>query len=137
MVLGAMILAASAHAQVYRDGYGQPAQRYDRGGRYERAGGDAVGRALSDLGQGSRYRYLDHRDRKRVEKAESELYKFQDRWARGHFDTHHLDEAISNLQHLVDSDRVPPRERETFNRDAYALRDFRASGGRSYGSRRY
>ncbi len=132
-----LLLAASAvYGQRY-DSYGRP---YDRDGRYDRRydgyrGSDAVNRTLDDLSRARSYLYTDHHERKHFDKAQSELLKFQDRWARGHFDNGRLDEAIENVQHLVNADRVSPRDREILRQDLFALREFRSTRGRFDGGR--
>jgi len=131
LLLG-LLLTTGAGAQIYREGYGRP-DRY-----YQGRGANPVDRAIEDLRRARSLRWSDHRDRKNLEKAESELFKFQERWSRGHFDTHHLDEAISRMQQLANSYMISPRDRETLSQNLYALREFRSSrGDRYWDGRRY
>jgi hypothetical protein len=108
-----------------RDAYARP---YDRGGRGY-YGGDIIGRTMSDLNRAGMWARHDKHDRKRVDHAQRELMKFQDKWARGKFDSHPLDEAIDEMKDLVGSNHVSPRDREMLMRDVEGLRAFRASGG--------
>ena len=117
-------VAVTAHAQRY-DAYGQSYERgYDRGYR-----DDALERAISDLRR-TRTGWFDHHDQHHVDRAISELYKFEDKFRRGHWDGDHLDHAIDSMKHLTNSSRLPPRERDVLYNDTMALRDFRASRGR-------
>lgn len=115
--------------------------RYDnRGysGGYDRRvqSGDIVRRVADDISRARSYGYLGRSERNHLEKAERELFKFQDRWSRGRFDRDPLDDAISHLNHVVNGSRIDPRERDVLARDLYALRDFRESARRgSYGYR--
>lgn len=139
-VLGSALLCASLSAQVYRDGYGRPVDPYrDRGNyggynRPDRAVGDPVNHTLDDIRRARSHGWTSRHDSKEFDKAENELFKFHERLARGRFENHHLDEAISHIQRLVNSARIEPRERDYLARDLYSLRDFRASAaGRYYG----
>ena len=120
-------IALAAQAQRY-DAYGQPFDR-DRG-YYDRSyRGDVLDRSVSDL-QRTRTNWFDHGDQRHIDKALSELYKFENQLRRGHWDGDHLDRAIDNMKHVAESPRIPPRERDTLFNDTMALRDFRASRGR-------
>jgi len=126
LILPALLgIAVAAQAQRY-DAYGQPDRGYydDHSSR-----GEAVDRAISDLRR-TRTAWFDHRDQQRIDKAISELYKFEDKLRRGRWDGDHLDRAIDNMKHLTESGRIPPRERDIIYNDTRALRDFRASRGR-------
>ena len=129
--MGTLLLGSVLSAQVYRDSYGRPmGPDAGRGyGRYDRGYSDPVDRSVEDIRQARAYGYMARHEAKELEKAENELWKFQDRWRRGHFDRHHLDEAIEHLQRFVNSARIDPRQRERLDRDLYALRDFRSSNG--------
>jgi hypothetical protein len=119
LAMASVLLAAAglvASAQVYRD-------------QYRRA--NPVDRAIADLHR-ARSGWVDHHEFKHFDHAERELYRFRGRLAEGRFDTHPLDEGISELNHLANSGRINPRDHEIFARDLYELREFRARGGRFY-----
>ncbi len=126
---------AQAQRPYPRDGYGNP--RYnDRGYRDQYSGdygrgsyrGNVVDRVMSDLSRSGGYGWMDNRDRKRIDRAQRDLAKFQEKWSRGKFDRGKLDSAIDNLQHVVNSSRFDPRSRDRLARDLYDLRDFRSRG---------
>ncbi len=119
-----LLLATGASAQWrYRD--------YDRdqGRSYGRYQGSVVDRALSDLDHARSYGRVDNHERKHFDQARKDLLRFRDNWAKGKFDKDRLDGAIENIQDLVDSNQVHPRERQILGRDLTELRDFRASRG--------
>ncbi len=122
-----LAFALTAGAQVYGGYRGDPYYRgdYDRGyrGGY---GEDIIGQTMADLSRASAY---NRREWKHFDHAQRELGKFQEKWARGHFDSHALDETIDELKHLAYSGRLNPRDREILGRDIEPLREFRASRG--------
>jgi hypothetical protein len=136
LILPALLgIAVAAQAQRY-DVNDQPFER-DRGYRNDRGYRDeALDRAISDLRR-TRTGWFDHHDQHHVDKAISELYKFEDQYRRGRWDGDHLDRAIDNMKHLTNSNRLPPRERDMIYNDTMALRDFRASRGRDGDRGRY
>src|SRR6516162_6367330 len=86
-------------------------------------------RAISDLRR-VRAGWFDGRDQHHIDKAVSELFKFEAKYYRGHWDGDHLDRAIDNMKTLTESGRLRPRDRDLIYGDIMALRDFRASRGR-------
>ena len=130
LVVPALLGAAfAAQAQRY-DAYGQQPYGPDRG--YDDRGyaaGDAVDRSISDLRR-VRTGWFDGRDQHHIDKAVSELYKFEDKYRRGHWDGDHLDRAIDNMKHVTENGRIRPRDRDLIYGDIMALRDFRAARGR-------
>jgi hypothetical protein len=101
------------------------------GGGYGRRGSAApVDRAISDL-ERMRGGWFNS-DHKHLDKAISELTKFQDKlYRQGRFDTGHLDKAISNMERAANHSGRPfgNGQRDTIFRDIDNLRAFRASGG--------
>jgi hypothetical protein len=95
-----------------------------------------VDRAISDLRR-VQAGWFDHRDQHHIDKAVSELFKFEDKVRRGHWDGDHLDRAIDNMKNLTDDSRLRPRDRDQIYGDIMALRDFRASRGRYNGGPYY
>jgi hypothetical protein len=136
ILFGCGVLALDASAQSwqhqpyyrddprYRGGYARQDYGY---GRYEQS---LVNRVMSDLDQAARHARLDGHEAGHFNEAARSLEEFQSKWARGKFDNRRLDNAIHNLEHLTDADRVHGRDREMLSRDLYDLRQFRASRGR-------
>jgi hypothetical protein len=124
-----------------RDGYyddrysqqrGYPNQgRYgnDRYG-YGRNQDSLIERVLADLNIAEANARLDGHERKHFGEAARQLEQFEDRRARGKFDSGKIHEAIEELEHLVRSDRVNRRDREILARDMEDLRQFRYSRDR-------
>ncbi|MDX2150345.1 MAG: hypothetical protein SFV54_06410 [Bryobacteraceae bacterium] len=92
-----------------------------------------VDRVLSRLERSQSYYRAGDSERKDFEQARRDLVRFRENWYRGRFDKDRLDGAIDHLKDLAESSRIHPRERQMFMNDVYALRDFRASGGRYNG----
>ena len=130
--LGLFLLIPEANAQFGRnDRYGDYGRRdrngYGRGSRY----GNVIGQVLSDLDRVARSSYsrIDSHERRHIERAISELQRFEDRWRDGRFETRYLDRAIEDLADLANADQLRPNERRMMARNRQMLRDFRASGG--------
>lgn len=124
----------------YRQG-GYPEQgRYgnDRYG-YGRNQDSLIQRVLSDLNIAAANARLDGHERKHFDDAFRQLEQFDDRWARGKFDSGKLHEAIEDLEHLANADRVSGRDRDMLARDLQDLRQFRATRGQApnYGYQGY
>jgi hypothetical protein len=109
-------------------------QRYGYG-QYGRSqpGSGVIERTMSDLDRAARSAQLDNHERNHFSRAMQQLSQFRDRWSRGEFNRGNLDKAIEDVQHLVNADRVHPRDRDLLARDLTALRDFRANRGAVYG----
>ena len=117
------VLASSAFAQSY-GGYRDP---YTRGGEYSRGyGANPVNRAMSDLQRAAASSYYARHQRGHFDHAMRELAKFENKFQRGRFDKHPLDEAIGELSHLSRSGDLDPRTCDILARDADELRAFRA-----------
>ena len=124
LILAAAALTASAQSYGDRD---RDRDRYSERNR----GGSPVDRVLNDLRR-ARSGWVDRHEFKHFDHAEHELSRFQQRLSQGRFDGHPLDEGISELNHLANSDRINPRDHEIFARDVYELREFRARGRQTY-----
>ena len=129
---------------VYRDdGYYDPAYRQPSGGYgYGYGSPEAqVNRVAGDLNAIASRTYADGHERKHFDEAQKNLYKFQDSWRSGRFDTKPLDKAIESMQHLASADQLRPRDRDIIASDMNLLRELRAnrSGGAysPYGNGRY
>lgn len=107
---------------------GRMRDRQRRGSRGSSA--SAVERTLRDLERLDRRAFTDGHERKHVEKAREELFKFQERWRDGKFDSSRLDKAIDNLEHLSRAQQLHPGDRQMIAQDIQALQQFRSSGGR-------
>jgi hypothetical protein len=66
-------------------------------------------------------------DRSRLNEAEKQLREFAKKWDKGHFDKGQLDGAISRIQHVVDSNHMPPGDRNQLDDDLGQLRHMRES----------
>jgi hypothetical protein len=124
-------MAVGLFAQDYgrdRNAYGD---RYrDRRG-YNR--GDVLDHAFSDLQWAASSSMYARHQRGHFDHAMRELGKFQDKFQRGHFDKHSVDEVIDEMSHLSRAGELNPSVRETMARDADALRVFRAGRYPGYG----
>jgi hypothetical protein len=69
-------------------------------------------------------------ERKRLDHAEHELRDFAKQWDRGRFDKGELDEAIASIQHVVDNNHLPPRQRDALYDDLEQLRGMREAYNR-------
>jgi len=136
------LFSSLAQAQIYGGGvYGDPRRRDDpyrddpyyeggRNDRYGRGANSLIDRVRYDLNDAARANaYVDNHERKHFRTAQQELDKFEQRWSQGRFDTGPLDKAISNMDHLANSNQVSRRDRSMLARDLNALRDFRANRG--------
>jgi hypothetical protein len=110
-------------------GFGANAQpRYDYGW-----GREPLDRVRADLDRAARdVRYLSGGDFRRFEHARQEIREFQEKWNRGKFDHHELDDVIGSLQSVVRSNRIRPRDREILMNDLERLREIRSRSGGFY-----
>ena len=65
------------------------------------------------------------RDRSRLDSAEKQLRDFARKWYKGRFDKGELDDAIAAIQHVLDNNHMPPRDRATLDVDVNQLRAMR------------
>ena len=126
--LGLLFLALGAQAQVSWRVEG----RYDRDGRGNRRGGSPVEQALADLNYAESAAYPSHGVRKHFDHARKELWDFQRAWNERRFDRHELDEAISAMQKVVNTDGLRPNDRVTLVEDLHQLREMRLEYSNSY-----
>ena len=66
-----------------------------------------------------------HGDRDRLNHAEKELRDFAKKWYHGKFDKGELDDSIGSIQHVIDNNHMPPRDRGTLDVDVNQLRAMR------------
>ena len=124
--LGLLLTAPGAFAQ-----YGSDRGRYERGG-YQR---EPLDRVRADLDRAARdLYYLSGGEMRRFNKVREEIAEFQQKWERGRYDRHEMDEVIGSLQRVVDRNRLEPRDRDLLLNDLSRLRDLRArySGQNGY-----
>jgi len=102
-----------------------------------RAAGAVVDRAASDLRRVAAHAgYIDNGARRHVDHALTDLDRFEYDWSRNaRFDRGRLDSAISNMDHVIRSNRIDPRDRGLLSRDLPELRNFRNNGPGPYGNR--
>jgi hypothetical protein len=128
LMAGALLIFGTlAQAQ-----YG-PRERYQ-----PRSVSGLVDRVHADLNRAYGGWRFSHQDRRRLNRAEKELRDFAIKWNRGRFDKGELDEAIESIQHVVDSNRMPERDRDALLRDLAELRGMREAYDRheiGYGRR--
>ncbi|HXR74425.1 MAG TPA: hypothetical protein VN737_00545 [Bryobacteraceae bacterium] len=119
-----------------------PAQNW----RYEhpRRADTPVDRTIHDLQRLAQRTgpYNSGRERGRFDNAIRHLSEFDSRYDRGHFDKDKLDDAIGDVQHLVDRNPLDERARGILWNDLSSLRAFRANRGYGngngfYNGRRY
>jgi hypothetical protein len=75
--------------------------------------------------------------RRRIDHARKEVNDVERRLSRGRFDKDEMDEAISAVQHVVDSGNIPEVDRSALWQDLGRMREFRALGNRRYGDSGY
>ena len=121
------LLAAGANAQPPIYPGPPPAERYsDQGpyGRDERNPRDLFSRLRSNIERAEANSNWNGGDRRRFNKVREELGEFQRSGNR-----HQLNDTITALQHVVNSNRLIYGDREILARDLYQLQDFRARNG--------
>lgn len=117
-VAGFLITGLAASAQ----------PRYDYGW-----GREPLDRVRADLDRAARdMRYLSGGEYHRFEHARDEIREFQQKWNRGRFDRHELDDVIGSLQKVVNGNRIRPRDRDFLLNDLARLRDIRSRSGGFY-----
>ena len=79
-----------------------------------------------DHAESATNRYASNRDRSRFNKVREEIAEFQNKWYRGKYDRHELDDVIKNLQHVVRDNALNAREADTLRVDLDQLRELRA-----------
>lgn len=118
IALGLVMGTPTMHAQ----GYHPPP--YGAGAPY---GGGPVERTIDDLqGIARANGAYSNRERQRYDNALRHLSEFQDRLRRRQFDKDKLDQAIEDVQNIVDNNRLDRRAKNVLWRDLGALRTMRA-----------
>jgi hypothetical protein len=84
-----------------------------------------IDRVHDDLDHAYKAARFSNSDRDRLNGAERKLRDFAQKWEHGRFDKGELDDAIGSLQHVLDNNRLPDRERDALTRDVNELRQLR------------
>lgn len=118
IALGLVMGSPTIHAQGY------PPPPYGARAPY---GGGPVDRTIDDLQSIARSNGVySNRERQRYDNALRHLGEFQDRLRRRRFDKDKLDQAIEDVQNIVDNNRLDRRAKNVLWRDLGALRTMRA-----------
>ena len=119
VAVGLAMGAQTLHAQNYPAPYGAP------------RAADPVGQTMADLQRIAHANGVySNRERQRYDNALRHLGEFRDRLRRRQFDKGKLDQAIEDVQNIVDNNRLDRRAKNVLWRDLGALRGLRANYGR-------
>lgn len=83
-------------------------------------------RVREDLEQVKATTFPVSSDEFRIVRTEHELNELQGKLANGQYDQRELDDVISAMQHVVDSNKLSPRERDMLSDDLNRMHDYRA-----------
>jgi hypothetical protein len=86
-----------------------------------------VDRVHEDLNRAYSAWHVSDSERDRLNHAEKELREFADKWSKTQFDKGKLDDAIDAIQHVLDSNKLPGRERDALSDDVERLRRMRTA----------
>ena len=110
--LGILLQSQVVQAQTYR--YNQERRRPV----------DATIRDLQWIASNNTY---SRRENERYDNAMRHLSQFEERLHEGRFDKEKLDDAIGDVQHVLDNNPMHGRAREVLTRDVWELRRLRAN----------
>ncbi len=100
--------------------------QFEGGPRYDaRAVSALVDRVHSDLDHAYGVFHFSNDDRERLNHAEKQLREFARKWDGHKFDKGALDESISSIQHVLDNNKLPQRDRDAISDDVAQLRNMR------------
>ncbi len=100
--------------------------QFEGGPRYDaRAVSALVDRVHSDLDHAYGVFHFSNDDRERLNHAEKQLREFARKWDGHKFDKGELDESISSIQHVLDKNKLPQRDRDAISDDVAQLRNMR------------
>ena len=118
-------IATMARAQYSPDG------RYGSNGAYAPDSVSAlIDRTHNDLNRAYGVWNFSGHDRGRLNHAEERLRDFAEKWHRGRFDRGELDDCIGSVQHILDRNQLPYRERAALDSDVSQLRGMREAYNR-------
>ncbi len=102
-----------------------PAGDWDRGQEYR----SPVDQTIRHLERIASYesRWASGHERERLDHAMRHLSEFEARYERGHFDRGRLDDAIGDVQHVIDHNPLDSNARRILVDDLARLRAFRRS----------
>jgi hypothetical protein len=127
---GPLAISSIAAAQPPPYGYpqAQPNQAgyypdWDRGQTYRSPADQAI-RHLERIAS-YESRWASGHERERLDHAMRHLSEFEERYERGHFDRGRLDDAIADVQHVVDHNPLDSNARRVLVDDLARLRAFR------------
>jgi hypothetical protein len=89
-----------------------------------------VDRVHDDLNRAYGVWHASGGDRDRLNHAEKQLRDFAQKMEQGEIDKGELDEAIAGVQHVLDNNRLPDRERDALSSDVAQLRGMREAYNR-------
>lgn len=140
-LIGSSLLVAGIYpvgAQYYPDRNGRGYRDTYNGG-YRDYRDAFYNRLQSDLARAANHGYLRGKDLRRFRQASEEIQEFQNKWARGRYDRHELDDAIAATQRVANLPGLDYRDRAALNEDLARMRDFRArmNGNPGYGDPNY
>ncbi len=100
--------------------------QFDAGPRYDAGAVSAVtDRVHGDLNHAYSTWHFSNGDRDRLNHAEKELREFFQKWEHGKFDKGQLNGVIESIQHVLDNNKLPPRDRDAISDDITQLRGMR------------
>jgi hypothetical protein len=82
-------------------------------------------RVREDLDRVQSTTFPGSRDEFRITRTKQELGELQEKMASGRYDQPQLDDVISGLQRVIDSNKLSPRDRDMLTDDLSHLRDYR------------
>ena len=129
-MMNLMFLAVALQLLV---GVNVEAQRPGDADHYRRWGREPLDRVRGDLDRAERHLdYLPGEEMRRFHHTRDAINRFQRDWERGHYDGRALDEAIGNLNALVERSRLHQRDRDNLADDVRQLRELREHWERRY-----
>ncbi len=82
-------------------------------------------RVHDDLNHAYSTWHFSNGDRDRLNHAEKELREFFQKWEHGKFDKGQLNGVIESVQHVLNNNKLPARDRDAISEDVTQLRGMR------------
>lgn len=101
-----------------------------QGYRYNEEHRRPVDATIRDLQWVAANNTCSRKEDERYDNAMRHLSQFEERLHQGRFDKDKLDDAIGDVQHVLDNNPMHGRAREVLTRDVWDLRELRARYGR-------
>ena len=86
-----------------------------------------IDRVHEDLNHAYSVWHFSDSERDRLNHAEKELREFADKWSKAKFDKGQLDDAMGAIQHVLDNNKLPGKERDALSDDVDRLRRMRTA----------